>query len=153
MIITINLPVSKHLKEFLTTKFGKEYHLGTDNWFGVLISTLLERKSCWDFKPKKEEQNTEFYSIHIKLSYANKHGIFLTKGHEELLRKSIESLFRENIYEQALLNKECYGIDYKTTILNCLEYYGITDDNSNYLQALMRDFSRKKDRIETRRGE
>ena len=64
--------------------------------------------------------------------------------HENLIRKSIENIFRESLYEQAILNKECYGIDYKTTFENVLEYYGITEDDKSYYQSLMRDFNRKK---------
>ena len=145
MYITIHLPVSKPMKKFLTSKFGEEYHPNQQDWLGILISSLLDRKSQSNWEHRISHADfPERYKIHLKLSYANKHGIIIMPIHENLIRKSIENIFRESLYEQAILNKECYGIDYKTTFENVLEYYGITEDDKSYYQSLMRDFNRKK---------
>lgn len=151
MYITISLPVSLPIKKFLTTKFGKDYKPNQQEWFGILICSLLEKKtiSHWENR-QKQEDFPEVYDIKISLSYCDKHGIYISAAHERLLRKSLESVFRENLYEQAILNKECYGIDYKTTFKNILEFYGTDANDSSYYQTLIRDFNRKKEAIQKR---
>lgn len=147
-MITIHLPVSKPVLKFLTSKFGEEYIPSKDNWFGILINSLLEKKSSnWDFRKKKEDDLLYTYKISMKLSYTDKHGIHFTKYHEDLISKAVESLFREHIYEQAILNKRCYDIDYKTSIINALDFYGVDEDNKSYYQTIIRDFNRKKNKI------
>lgn len=151
MLLTIHLPVSKPIHKFLTSKFGDEYQPNNNEWFGILISSLLERKSTYEYVPQKRDNAaTEKFRINIKISYSEKHGVFFTRNHENLIRKAIESLFREMLYEQAILNKRCYGIDYKTSIENALEFYGVDVSEKSYLQAITRDFNRKKEAIENR---
>lgn len=154
MLLTIHLGLPQHLKKFLISKFGEEYHLSREDFLGILISSLLEKKSTGQYPYKLDkEKYSEKYLIHISLSYAQKNGIYLIQEHEALIRRSVENIFRNNLYEQALINKECYGIDYKTTFLNTLEFYGISEDNKSYFQMLMRDFNRKKEGIKSKKTE
>ena len=59
----------------------------------------------------------------------------------------MENIFRDSIYEQAIMNKQYYGIDYKTSIENALDFYGIVEDAKSYYSTLIRDFTRKKEAI------
>lgn len=147
MFLTIHLAVSKPVKKFLTTHFGREYQANQSDWLGILISSMLNRKSSsnWEQRIVKREPFEETYKININISYADKHGLFLMPIHENLLRKAIEGVFRQSIYQQALLNKEYYGIDYKTSFENILEHYGIDEEDKSYYQTLIRDFNRKKE--------
>lgn len=147
--ITLHLPVSKPIKKFLAAHFGEEYQPNQSDWLGILISSLLNRKSAsnWETRVMKREHFEETYKINIRLSYADKHGIFLMPIHENLIRKAIENVFRESLYQQAILNKECYNIDYKTTFENQLEYYGIDEEDKSYYQTIIRDFNRKKEKL------
>lgn len=150
-MITIHLPVSKPMYQFLTAKFGEEYQPTKDNWFGILINSLLSKKnSNWDCRKKEAETFEYFYKINISLSYSDKHGLFFTKFHEDLIRRSVETIFREHLYEQAILNKRCYEIDYKTSIENALALYGVDEGDKSYYQTIMRDFTRKKEAISQR---
>ena len=45
------------------------------------------------------------------------------------------------------MNKQYYGIDYKTSIENALDFYGIVEDAKSYYSTLIRDFTRKKEAI------
>ena len=148
MLITIELPVSKHIKQFLVQKFGESFTPCRDNWLGVLITSLMEKKTTsWDTRLVNKEHFEYFYKISFSISYFNKYGIHLLPVHQQLLRKAIESNFREYIYEMAILNKEYYGIDYKTTIENTLDFYGIDEQDKSYYQTIIRDFNRKKEKI------
>lgn len=150
MLVSIFLPVSKPIKQFLTQKFGAEYQPSRDNWFGILISSLLSKKnSNWDDRGKNEVFEEE-YKISFKLSYSDKHGICILPTHEQLLRRAVESLFREHLYETAVLNKLYYDIEYKTSIENLLNFYGIHEEEKSYYQTIIRDFNRKKDKIAQR---
>ena len=140
MLVSIFLPVSKPIKQFLTQKFGAEYQPSRDNWFGILISSLLSKKNS----------NWEEYKMSFKLSYSDKHGICILPTHEQLLRRAVESLFREHLYETAVLNKLYYDIEYKTSIENLLNFYGIHEEEKSYYQTIIRDFNRKKDKIAQR---
>jgi len=62
----------------------------------------------------------------------------------------VESLFREHLYETAVLNKLYYDIEYKTSIENLLNFYGIHEEEKSYYQTIIRDFNRKKDKIAQR---
>jgi hypothetical protein len=148
MFLTIHLPVSKPIKKFLVAKFGEEYHPTQNEWFGILITSLLHKKSYGDFRQtKKTEELAETYKIGIRISFSEKHGIFLEKNHESLIQKAVENIFRDSIYEQAIMNKQYYGIDYKTSIENALDFYGIVEDAKSYYSTLIRDFTRKKEAI------
>lgn len=147
MKITIYLPVSFAIKKFLTQKFGEEYELNQSEWLGILVSSLLSKKNS-NWENRFQHCNVgEVYKFTMKLSYADKHGIMISPTQEYLLRKSLENIFRENLYEQAIINKSLYDIDYKTTIENLLEFYGIVEEDKCYYQSLIRDFNRKKDHI------
>ena len=95
-------------------------------------------------KMKSSRRNIKFPS------YSDKHGICILPTHEQLLRRAVESLFREHLYETAVLNKLYYDIEYKTSIENLLNFYGIHEEEKSYYQTIIRDFNRKKDKIAQR---
>lgn len=146
MIIEIHLPVSKAIKCFLTEKFGEAYKTSTKDWFGMHATSLLQTKSNYDytFTGQKKSDNTDTYKFMVSVSHQNTNGFILTPNREDMLRKFIESVFRDACFSFALMSKEFYNIEYKNSIINFLNYYNIDETEGSYIDALMRDFNRKK---------
>ena len=68
-----------------------------DNWFGILISSLWARKIRTGMivgKTKSSRRNIKFPSNCL---IPIKHGICILPTHEQLLRRAVESLFREHL--------------------------------------------------------
>lgn len=146
MQIEIHLPVSVAIKKFLVAKFGGEYQTNNRDWFGMQIISLLERKSSYEppVKSTKNDKFPEVYKIRLSVSHMDKHGIILTPYREDLLRRFIESVFRDTCFDFALMSKKLYNIDYKNSIRNFMNFYGIDDVEKSYFEALTRDFNRKR---------
>lgn len=146
MNIEIKLPVPEHLQLFLKAKFGEEYHTTNRDWFGIQILSLLEKKSVcrYALESCKSENYSMYYKIKIRFSHSDRFGIILPPHRENMLRKFVESLFRDACFEFALINKELYDIDYKSSIINFLNYYNIDETKGTYLETIVRDFNRKK---------
>ena len=53
------------------------------------------------------------------------------------------------VYIDCIFNKERYGIEYQTTILNFLDFYDITEEELSY-DSLRKDFNRNKKKIALR---
>lgn len=148
MSIIVTVPVSGSLKKFLVTKFGDFYQPSQRHWLGILMFSLLVKKSNWETRGGlRGVECTEVYDIHLSLSQFQKHGGNFSEEKLHLLRKALESVFREHIYEQCILNKKYYGIDYNASMRNILSFYGVPEEDSSYYQALMRDFTRKREKI------
>lgn len=144
-MLYIDIPVSRAVKKFLTFKYGKEFYLNRTDWLGILVTTVLSKKrDYYNYKPVQSSYKQE-YSYRVVINYAHyeKYGIIFTDAKKKQLSKVLEKTFREYLFEQAIMAKEIYGILYKDTIFNILQFYGI-DDSDGYYDAIFRDFTRKK---------
>lgn len=149
MKMTIDLPVSEPMMLFLKHRYGEEYEVNMKDWLGVMVSSILTKKSNYQAESVGTIKDTEKYSSTYRLilswSSCERHGIFLSQYREKLLRKCIEELFRSTLYDIMEMNKQNYDIDYKTTLNQMLEHYGICDaEHSQYVDALIRGFFRKR---------
>ena len=151
MKITIHLPVTPAIKKYMIGKFGKDYIINMDDWFGNMVINMLENKTNKFYSTSNRDSDfkTEEYNISFSTSTADKNGIRIIPQHEAAIFNIINKIFREELYSQALINKRNYYIDYQTTISNILDSYDISDDELSY-DALKRDFARKKDDLEKR---
>jgi len=152
MKITIHLPVTPAIKKYLDVRVGPNYKVGSEDWFGGIIISVLENKNSnkhYTLKNHREESATKEFSFLMSLSCSEKNGILILPKHEVIINNIIEDAFRRDMYVNAIINKNQYNIDYNTTFLNTLEFYDITDEEMT-LDAIKRDFSRKKESIEKR---
>lgn len=149
MEITIHLPVTPAIKKYLEGRLGKEYKLSIDDWFGgTIINMLTIKRLSTSKEEKRPEKRTERFNIHTSLSMAEKNGFTIENKHEHMINKILNSLFRQDLYINAIINKKNYGIDYHTTINNILDVYDITEEEFN-TDALKRDLIRKREEIES----
>lgn len=146
MKITIDLPVTSYLQKYLTVKFGTLYQARESDWFGLLIINILSPKNETDYELKNFKSDS-FYTISIGISKAEKRGFIVSKRKGEQLAKAVENYFRSELYSSAILNARNFDIDFKTTIINTLESYGITEEELHY-ESIRKDFNRNKKNIE-----
>jgi len=151
MKITIHLPVTPAIKKYMIGKFGKDYIINMDDWFGNMVINMLENKShkFYNTSDRDSMKKSETYDISFSLSTAEKNGVKIIPQHEVAIFNIVDKIFREELYSQALINKKNYLIDFQTTISNILDSYDISDDELSY-DALKRDFHRKKEKLEQR---
>lgn len=151
MRITIHLPVTPAIKKYMIGKFGKDYIINMDDWFGNMIINMLENKSNKHYNTSNRDvgSKTDTYAINFSVSTSEKNGVRIIPQHEAAIFNIVDKIFREELYSQALINKKNYLIDYQTTISNILDSYDISDDELSY-DALKRDFHRKKEKLEQR---
>lgn len=150
----MHLPVTPALKKFLTARFGTDYRLSIDDWFGAIVLNVLQNKTNkhYEVLGRNKDVNkykTEKFSITLSMSTAEKSGFLFLPRHQASLHNIVDSIFREDMYIQALTNKTNYMIEYQTTIRNVLASYDITDEEMSY-DSIKRDFARKKKSLEDR---
>lgn len=144
-MLTIDIPVSRAVKNFLTFKYGKVFQLNQNEWLGIIICSILNRKKDY-YEPFDSADKGYTYSISMNFSQYNKLGIGIEEHKKNALSKALEKIFREYIFEKAVMDKRMYGIQYKDTMINTLEFYGV-EDCDGYYEAIRRDFARKKVKI------
>ena len=140
--ISIALPVPLYLKKILVAKYGEKYATKEDNWFGILIINVLQRKSDRRYEYKKNKEG-EVYVVTIAYEKARDKGFGINDMKAKAIIRSITRNFREELYFHAVMNNLHYGIDYKTSIQNVLDSYDILEDELSY-ETLRKDFNRKK---------
>jgi len=144
--ITIDLPVTSYLQKYLTVKFGTLYQARESDWFGLLIINILSPKNEREYEFKKIKSDS-FYTVTIGISKAEKCGFLISKSKGEQLAKAVENYFRSELFSSAILNARNFDVDYKTTIINTLESFGITEEELHY-ESIRKDFNRNKKNIE-----
>ena len=149
MKITIHLPVTPAIKKYMICKFGKDYIINMDDWFGNMVINMLENKTNKFYNTSNRDVGlkTQIFDINFSVSTADKNGVRIIPQHEAAIFNIIDKIFREEMYSQALINKRNYFIDFQTTISNILDSYDISEDELSY-EALKRDFHRKKEKLE-----
>lgn len=148
MKITLHLPVSAYLIKYLEAKYGEEYKATETDWFGLLIISTLSRKSADHYHINRKSENL-YYTVTLGISKAEHCGFFITQRKGDQIAKAIDNHFREQMYMQAVLNYQNFEIDYKTSILNYLESFNITEEDLHY-ETVRKDFNRNKAKIEQR---
>lgn len=148
MTPTLKIPVNPAVKKYLEIRLGKNYQIGLDDWFGIIIYNFLINKTNKHFKitPKMREQSPCYFEIGISENQAAKAGIFLTEKQETSINNIVEKILRDEIFYAAVMNKKLYQIDYRITVNNILDSYDISEDELPF-ETLIKDFDRKKNNI------
>lgn len=146
--ISIDIPVSRAVRKFLIFKYGAEFILNQNEWLGILVASILNKKKTYKYylPDKSNKEAVHYYRIYLSYSQYEKLGIMITPEKIESIAKALEKIFREYIFEKAIMDKNLYNIPYKNTIINTLEFYGV-EDSDGYYESIRRDFSRKKNKI------
>ncbi|MFL9835008.1 hypothetical protein [Chryseobacterium terrae] len=145
---TIKIPVNPAVKKYLEIKLGKNYTLGTDDWFGIIVYNFLINKTNKHFKiiPKKYDKEIQFFEIILSSNQAEKAGIILTEKQEASINNICYKIFKEELYSAAVVNKNLYSLDYMVTMNNLLDLYDITEEDLSY-DALIKGFYRDRKAI------
>ncbi|AQY22664.1 hypothetical protein [Riemerella anatipestifer] len=149
MYLEIKIPVTRAIKQFLIFKYGEVFKVNKTDWLGIIITSILNKKRSYNYyKPESSKYlvTDDYYTISLSQSAFDKEGILIEDEHLRLISRALEKLFREHLFEQAILCRKLYQLNYKDTIINILEFYGI-QDTDGYYDAIHRDFMRKKKNI------
>lgn len=150
MNISLEIPIKSYLKKYLEVSFGKEIKLTERSWLGLLVLNLLKRQN---FKNKNYEYSPKNYNdsliltMHLDKMY--RHGSVVNEVHVHYFNKAIAHIMRDELIKQALINERIYGINFKTSILNVLDAYDITEEELNY-ENIRKHFNRHYKTIEKR---
>ena len=148
--ITIDLALPIYLVKYRHTLYGETQKPTAQDEIGIYILHILERKnnvSEYQYSFKNKQKST--YNIHISLSRFYKSGGLIEKNKKELIKKYIDSHFRNEIYRNAVLNYYNFHISYKNTIITALQAYNISESDLAY-ETIRKDFNRKKKYIENK---
>lgn len=143
--ITLHLPVPRYIYKYLVAKYGENYAVKENDWFGKFILSSLVRKSDNDYEVTIPTDTK--YPVTIKLYKAERNGFIISKRQGDEITKCIDKHFRDYVYTQAIMNYKNFGIDYKSTIISVLDSFGIDEDDLQY-ESLRKDFNRLKLEIE-----
>lgn len=145
--ITINLNLPTYLSKYLKKQFGDSYKVSQKDWLGILLVAHLKKKNASGYHYKKEVQKETSYPVMVSTNSAYRNGFHLLKENNQQIVNAIDGVFRTSLYHTAIINYENYSIDYKTSIMNVLEMYGITEEDLQY-DTIRKDFNRKRKDIE-----
>ncbi|MCW2463377.1 hypothetical protein [Elizabethkingia anophelis] len=148
MRIYLSIDCPTYLKKFVEKTFGSEIEVNHNDRFGIFVSSLLKKKTLAGYHPpgKKTSGYKEKLKLSISVSHADKNGFFLIHSDEQKIVKFLEDEFRKNLYTMAIFNQQCFDLDYKVTIVNYLDFMGITEEELQY-ESIRKDFNRRKEEI------
>lgn len=152
--VLLQIPVPAYLKKILDIKFGDNYNVTCKNLFGMAVINSLKKKREKDYEISRKKlsgnyrfkESSEYFSVNISIDTANRKGFAHNLDTALRIAKAVDREIREELYCNCIFNKEKYGIEYQTTILNFLELYDITEEELSY-ESLRKDFNRNKKKI------
>lgn len=142
--ITHQLPVSPHVYKYLTATCGSDHiKASRKSWIGNLVLDIQTK----DFKYKPLTSKMDhIFKVTITEHDFNHLGTNITPKSAKVFNKTIDMIFREKLYEHALIANRINGIPIMKYLEGSLEIYDITEDDLKF-DTLYRDFKRKKDHI------
>ncbi len=152
MEVTIEIPTKSYLRKFIAVGFGSDIKLTERNWIGVLVLNILKRKTfknpSYDYKRYNFTYNDSLtFKVHLDKTY--RYGCVLLDPQKYYINRSIDGIFKDEIIKQGLINQSAYNIDFKTSILNILEAYDITEEELNY-ETIRKHYNRNYKKFQNR---
>lgn len=153
--VLLQLSVPIYLKKILDIKYGDSFVAKENTLFGMTVLNTLKRKSEHDYVFKRNQysdgnyrfkNSTEAYFINVSVDRVRRRGFTFDARRCFQIVKAVDKSIREDLYQNAIINKEHYGIEYQTTLLNFLDLYDITEEELSY-ESLRKDFNRNRRRI------
>lgn len=154
--VLLQLPVPSYLKKILEKRYGENFQASRKTLLGLTIINTLKGKRDRDYESARKiytngnyrfKSTKEYYFIRVSVDTAKRKGYVHTQATAEHIVRALDRDIREDLYMTAIFNKEKYGIEYKTSILNFLDLYDISDEELSY-DSLRKDFNRKRLKIE-----
>jgi len=94
-MISISIPVKKHVKKYLIKKYGATHTISKKTFLGLLVLELISDK----VEPMDRQfLEIEKYEMQIPELYFNKKGFYIDKNKKRLLGICLEKLFLEDFY-------------------------------------------------------
>lgn len=156
--VLLQLPVPRYLKKILEVKFGENATASRKNLLGLTIISTLKGKRDKDYENSRKVYNSgnyrfkdaqHYFFVNISLDIAKRKGFTHSIDTSKQIVKAFDRDIREQLYIDCIFNKEKYGIEYQTTILNFLDFYDITEEELSY-DSLRKDFNRNKNKLAER---
>ena len=146
MKVVLHVPCPPYIRKFVEASFGENIEINQTNWLGIFIYSLLQKKSHPTYHyagQKKAAGYDDRLVFSFSVHQANKNGYFIINSDEAKIIRHIDDVFRRSVYAQALINKESFGLEFKSTITSILDSYNITENELQY-ETLKKDFDRVK---------
>lgn len=153
--VLLQLTVPRYLKKILDVKYGDSYKAKENTLFGLTVINTLKRKSEHDYTYNRNQykdgnyrfkNSTEAYFINVSLDRVKRRGFAFDQRRTFQIVKALDKSIREELYTNAIINKEKYGIEYQTTLLDFLELYDIEEEELSY-ESLRKDFNRNRRKL------
>ena len=153
--VLLQLTVPLYLKKILEIKYGNPYTAKENTLFGMTVLNTLKRKSDHDYTYTRNQysggnyrfkNSTEVFFINVSVDRVKRKGFAFDQRRTFQIVKALDRTIREELYISAIVNKEKYGIEYQTTLLDFLELYDIEEEELSY-ESLRKDFNRNRRKL------
>lgn len=153
--VLLQLTVPKYLKKILDMRYGDSFKAKENTLFGLTVINTLKRKSEHDYQYHRNQysegnyrfkSSTEAYFINVSIDRVKRRGFAFDQRRAFQIVKALDKSIREELYISAILNKEKYGIEYQTTLLDFLDVYDIEEEELSY-ESLRKDFNRNRRKL------
>ena len=152
MEVTLQIPTKSYIKKYIAVMYGDNFKLSHTTAFGIIVLNILKRKTYknpnYDYKKLKQNFDASI-TCRAHLDKAYRYGIVLLEPQKYHLFRAVDEMMKYELVKQALINQSNYGIDFKTSILNILEAYDITEDELDY-QSIRKYFNRNYKKFQNR---
>lgn len=145
MEIIIELPTKSYLRKYVEKSFPGDLKLTERSWLGVLVLNVLKRKTFKDPNYIFHGTTNNFDDsllLKVDLDKSSRYGCILMQKQIVYINRCIDQIFKAEVIKMALINQYNYEIDRKTSIINVLDAYDITEEELNY-QTIRKEFNRK----------
>lgn len=137
-MISISIPVKKHVKKYLCKKYGDEHRVSRKTFIGLLLLELINKKIE---KPSQKFECSDRYNMIIPEYYFNTKGFVIGYNKAKFLGMCLEKLFYEDFHSfvDMELKKEKTNA-YKAVVLFCRLY--LIEEDDIKIESMYRNFQR-----------
>lgn len=143
----IFFPVRGYIKKFLNHRFGKSHTYCNGSILAPIIRSVISSPSK---SPPSDFESPHFYEVKLPESYLSTFNVQYSSEKIYEFNNDVNSLFREELFQFMIMNKDIYNIKYRTSLRDFLIRCEITETEMK-LETLLRAFQRylpkKEDRI------
>jgi len=137
-MISISIPVKKHVKKYLIAKYGSEHIVSRKSFIGLLLLELLQKKME---KPTQKFDCDERYKMIIPEYYFNTKGFSIGYNKAKFLGICLEKLFYEDFHGFIAIElKKEKANAYQAVVLFC-KIYNLEEDDIK-MESMYRNYQR-----------
>lgn len=144
MKCSLHFPVQPHVLKYLRFRYGPNFVYTNNSSIAPIIRAVLS-----DPVNSKASKfiSDHHYEIILGSYYHNRFKVIYSKEKIFQFNADVDWLFREELYQFMILNRNIYDIKYRTSMRDFLKKLGITEDDIKQ-ETLLKQFGRnysKKD--------